>query len=432
MANSQALNKEIMRLAFPSILANITVPLVGIVDTMIVGHISNAGGIGGIAIGTMLFDLLYWNFGFLRAGTGGMTAQSYGRKDEANCYSILNQSISISLCATAIIWLLQWPFFSLVMHFIPCSKEVYEIAHQYFFIRIWAAPATLSLMAIKGWFIGMQNTRAPMAIDLIVNGVNILASWLLAMHTPLKIAGVAYGTVIAQYSGLIAASALLIFKHQYHSHIHFFKKSKDYGQLMKLNGNLFIRSLCFMIVYVGFTSLCSKYGDDQLAVGSIMMKLFMLFSYFVDGFAYAGEALTGRFYGEKNENSLRVAVKILFAWTTGIGILFTLLYGIGGDWCIQIMTSDITIQNSAQPLLFWLFMMPILSCYAFMWDGIYIGAAAGKEIRDCMILAAIGFVIGYLIFNHSLGVQAIYIGYFLHLVIRALYLSLQWKKYSRI
>ncbi|MEE0861154.1 MAG: MATE family efflux transporter, partial [Paludibacteraceae bacterium] len=312
-----SLNKQIVRLAVPSILANITIPLVGLVDTAIVGHISNAAAIGGIAIGTMLFDLLYWNFGFLRVGTSGMTAQAYGREcqmldvrcqmSDVRCKKVecgketsrlLKQSLTIAGGAALFIWAIQWFFVTAVLAVVPCSAEVAEMAKNYFYVRIWAAPATLSLMAFKGWFIGMQDTRSPMAVDILVNVVNMVASYLLAVYTPLGVVGVAWGTLIAQYSGLILAFALLAYRYCIRLAWREMGWNKELQSFMRLNGNIFIRSLCFMVVYVGFTSIAGYYGDTELAVSSILMKLFMLFSFFVDGFAYAGEALVGKIIGE--------------------------------------------------------------------------------------------------------------------------------------
>lgn len=430
---TNTLNREVLRLAIPSILASITVPLVGIVDTAIVGHIADASAIGGIAIGTMLFDLLYWNFAFLRVGTGGMTAQAYGRKDSQAMANILTQSMGIALAAAVIIWLIQWIFVNLVLMLVPCSPEVDLFARKYFFIRVWAAPATLSLLALKGWFIGMQNTIAPMVCDLTVNVVNIVASYVLAVHTPIGALGVAHGTVIAQYTGLTVAGLLLC---KYRKilrtiNLRLCMRWQQMRRLFALNSNLFVRSLCFMVVYVGFTSIASKYGDTELAVSSIMMKLLMLYSYFLDGFAYAGEALTGRFFGERDRHSLKRLVRILFLWALGIGIISTILYAIWGEQMVRILTNDTDIISASLPYLFWLVVMPLLSCAAFLWDGIYIGATAGKEVRDCMIWAASGFIITYLCLDSVCGIQALYIGYFVHLAIRTLYMTLRWKTIER-
>jgi len=417
-------------LAVPSILANITIPLVGVVDTAIVGHISDASAIGGIAIGTMLFDLLYWNFGFLRVGTSGMTAQAFGRGDRKECTRLLTQSLGIVGIATMAIWVLQWLFVTAVLACVPCSPEVASFAREYFFVRIWAAPATLSLLAMKGWFIGMQDTVSPMAVDILVNVVNMVVSYVLAVHTPLGPIGVAYGTLVAQYSGLVLAVMILWLKYHLQSTRAELRAALRWDRmrrLMQLNGNLFIRSLCFMVVYVGFTSLASKYGDTELAVSAILMKLFMLFSYFVDGFAFAGEALVGRYIGERAPRMTRRAVRLLFNWSLGVGLIFTAVYALWGDDCIRLITTDMIVIDGARPYMAWLIAMPIVSTLAFMWDGVYVGATAGIQIRNSMIWAAVAFVGAYLACYRWIGVQAIYVAYFAHLLARVVYLSIQWK-----
>ena len=432
-----SLNSQILRLAIPSILANITIPLVGLVDTAIVGHIANATAIGGIAIGTMLFDLLYWNFGFLRVGTSGMTAQAFGRGDRVECARLLSQSIGIALIGAALIWLIQWLFVNLVLLLVPCSPEVASFAREYFFIRIWAAPATLSLMAFKGWFIGMQDTVSPMITDILVNVVNMAVSYVLAVYTPMGALGVALGTVIAQFTGLTAAIVLLLTKYrqlwQGLSPVRLAFDGQGMKRLLSLNGNLFVRSLCFMVVYVGFTSLASKYGDVELAVSTIMMKLFMLFSYFVDGFAYAGEALVGKEWGAmrreaKGDEAIRQVVRLLFVWSLGVGLLFTLLFVVWSDECYRAMTNDFTVLSRLANYTGWLIAMPIVSTLAFMWDGVYAGATAGKQIRNAMIYAAVSFVVSYLATYYWLGIQGLYIAYFAHLAARVLYLTFAWKK----
>jgi MATE family multidrug resistance protein len=446
------MNRQILRLAIPSILANITIPLVGLVDTAIVGHISDAHAIGGIAIGTMLFDLLYWNFGFLRVGTSGMTAQAYGRNDREQCARLLAQSLGIALIGAALIWLVQWLFVTAALALVPCSEEVASFARKYFFIRVWAAPATLSLMAIKGWFIGMQDTISPMITDIVVNVVNMTVSYVLAVYTPMGPLGVALGTVIAQLTGLLLSVLILLGKYRHvWLGLSFFRLLRDMRgmrQLISLNANLFVRSLCFMIVYVGFTALSSKYGDTDLAVCSILMKLFMLVSYFVDGFAYAGEALVGKYIGEAKSlasevpekstdfgsalspyrlSPLASLVRLLFLWSLGVGALFTVLFAFASMPMYRMMTSDAVVLTRLTDFTGWFIAMPIVSTLAFMWDGVFTGATAGKQIRNAMILAAIGFVLGYLTTNHWLGTHALFVGYFLHLAARVIYLTATWR-----
>ena len=425
------INRDILRLALPSILANITIPLVGLVDTAIVGHISDAAAIGGIAIGTMLFDLLYWNFGFLRVGTSGLTAQAYGAQRQDECTRILRRSVSIALIAAIAIWAIQWLFVTAVLAVVPCSVAAANVARRYFYIRIWAAPATLCLMAFKGWFIGMQDTRSPMAVDILVNAVNMLASYLLAVPGELGVEGVAWGTLIAQYTGLILAFVILVARYRFvFGRMEWWRG--DWRRLIRLNTNLFIRSLCFMVVYVGFISLAGRYGDNLLAVSSILMKLFMFFSYFVDGFAYAGEALVGRFIGERELETDSLASRFLplisqlFVWSLGVGILFTLVYAIWGQPVIGLLTDDAAVLTSVPPYLGWLIAMPIISTLAFMWDGIYVGATEGVAIRNSMIWAAISFVVAYLITYRWCGLHALYVAYFAHLIARVAYLSARY------
>ena len=450
----KAINKDILRLAIPSILANITIPLVGLVDTAIVGHLSDASAIGGIAIGTMLFDLLYWNFGFLRVGTSGLTAQAYGKgqsdqgpstKVPDECRRILVQSSTIAIIAALAIWAIQWYFVTAVLAIVPCSPQVAQIAREYFSVRIWAAPATLMLMVIKGWFIGMQDTKSPMAVDILVNVVNMIASYFMAVHMSLGVAGVAYGTLMAQYCGLICGMWIMIFKY-HHVRIRYPEVRKamqgpEWKRMMKFNSNLFIRSLCFMVVYVGFTSLAGTYGDTELAVSSIMMKLFMFFSFFVDGFAYAGEALVGKAWGKvpsdqvpsdqipsTKDDGVNSVVRALFLWALAVGAIFTAIYGIWGKGSIALLTSDAAVLEASTKYIGWLIAMPIISTLAFMWDGVYVGATAGVQIRNSMIWAAAGFVLGYALTYRFVGAQALYIGYFAHLIARATYLTIEWRK----
>ena len=441
----RSINAQILRLAIPSILANITIPLVGVVDTAIVGHIANATFIGGIAIGTMLFDLLYWNFGFLRVGTSGMTAQAFGRGDRVECARLLSQSIGIALIGSVLIWVLQYLFVNVALMLVPCSNEVADFAREYFFIRVWAAPATLSLMAFKGWFIGMQDTISPMLTDIVVNLVNMGVSYVLAVYTPLQALGVAYGTLIAQFTGLIVAVLILLMKYRsIWQGLSLWRLAVDtqrMRRLLSLNGSLFVRSLCFMIVYVGFTSLASKYGDVELAISTIMMKLFMLFSYFVDGFAYAGEALVGKEIGKHDESQshhqvnplqLSTVIRLLFVWSLGVGIIFTLIFYVWSDEFYRAMTSDSIVSEGLTRYTGWLIAMPIVSTLAFMWDGVYAGATAGKQIRNAMVYAALGFVAMYLVTNQFVGVQSIYIAYFAHLLARVVYLTYAWPRIARV
>ena len=424
------LHREILRLAIPSILANITVPLVGMVDMAVAGHLpgaSSAALIGGITVGAMLFDLLYWNFGFLRVGTGGLTAQAYGRGDDAG--GILQRALRIALISGVALLALQWVVVQLAFLVVDCSPEVRELATRYFYIRIWAAPATLSLFAFKGWFIGLQDSVRPMTADLLVNGLNILLSVVLAFGPgplpALGFPGIALGTVIAQWAGFTYCALAARRRGAFRT-----KQSATYKEssFFSLNRDLFLRSVGMIAVYIGFTVISARYGDVMLAVSAILMKLLMFFSYFSDGFAYAGEALTGRFIGERSLDGVKSTIRETFLWGMGVAALFMLVYGWGGMPVISLMTRDAAVLEASREFLPWLLLMPLIGCPAFIWDGIFIGATAGKDLRNSTLLCAVGFFAVWfagqgLISTPESAIHLLMAAYFAHLAIRAVYLT---------
>lgn len=431
------MNRSVLKLAVPSIFANITVPLVGMVDLAIAGRLGDASVIGAVAIATMLFDLLYWNMAFLRLGTGGLIAQAFGRGDNKEIARVYVQGISTAAVLAALVLAIQYLYVKVAFLFIECTPQVQELATEYFFIRIWAAPATVSLYVFKGFFIGMQNTVIPMAVELTINITNILASIYFALYTPMGFAGIAAGTVVAQYSGMVLSIVFLFSRYRYlFTDVKIFSciKLGEMKNFFVLNADLLVRSLCFLFVYVGFTSLSAKYGDVALAVSSIMMKLMMLFSYFVDGFAYAAEALTGRFIGAKDATSLHRAVKIIFVWSGIIGVISTFVYLVAADDMILLMTKDANVIDASKKYIGWMLVMPIISCLAFTWDGVYIGATASKAIRNSMLWAVVGFFAVYYALNASLGLHALWGAYIIHLMARSAYLTVRAKKdvFSRV
>ena len=470
------INKDILKLAIPSILANITVPFVGMVDIAVAGHLDTSAAvmIGGIAIGTMLFDLLYWNFGFLRVGTGGLTAQAYGKGDRRECARIFTRALGIALACALVLIAIQWVFVKAAFLVVDCTPEVRELASRYFFIRIWAAPATLSLMAFKGWFIGMQDSVSPMVTDFVVNGMNVLMSIVLALGIsamgsdssevleagivaggkrwllrPLGFAGIALGTVVAQYSGLLTAVILLVVKYLRRvfadfrlSELKGLFTGPETRRFFVMNTDLFVRSLCFIAIYIGFTTISAGFGDLLLAVSSIMMKLLMIFSYFTDGFAYAGEALVGKYIGAGDKPMLRQSIRWTFIWSMAIAVIFMGIYHFAGVPMLRMMTSDAAVVEQSREYLPWLLLMPVIGCAAFTWDGIYIGATASKEIRNAMLWAVVAFaavwaagMAGIRCFGPDsvsrYNVMAMHIlmaAYFAHLLARTIYLSVRYPR----
>lgn len=419
------MNKAVLKLALPSILANITVPLVGMVDVGVVGHIGDAVAIGGMAISTMLFDLLYWNMGFLRVGTGGMVAQALGRRDLASAMKIFTQGIGTALSIALIIFAIQYLYIDIALSFINCSPQVAEYARQYYFIRIWAAPATLSLFVFKGFFIGMQNAVSPMIADITVNVANLGLCLLFAVKFGMGFKGIAWAVFAAQYTGLALCIALFLIYYRRLFKYANLKESlriKDLGRFFSVNGNLFVRSVCFLFIYVGFTSLSANYGDTQLAVGTIIMKLLMLFSFFIDGFAYAGEALAGKYIGAKDGPLLRLSVRVIFRWCLWIAVASTVIYVLGGKQMFALMTDKADVIEASFPFLVWLWVMPALSTAAFVWDGIYIGATSTRSIMWGMILAAAAFFASYYALRPLWGIQALYAAYMIHIIIRSVWM----------
>ena len=454
------LNKEILRLALPSILANLTVPIVGMVDIAVAGHLQGtelftaAAFIGGISIGSMLFDLLYWNFAFLRVGTGGLTAQAFGRGDRRECARILMRALLLALGCAALILLIQWPFSKLAFLVIDSSGEVKQLALKYFFIRVWAAPATLGLMGFRGWFIGMQDSFSSMMTDLVVNGVNIAASIILTLGIGtwegFGFPGIALGTVIAQYSGLLYATLKVLFRYR---HIFDGFSRQDLRQsfagseirgFMSMNGDIFIRSLGFMAIYISIPAIAAHYGDLMLAANTILMKLLMIFSFFTDGFAYAGEALTGRFIGAKDLVMTKKSVRSVFYWSMSIVLGFMAAYWFGGVPMLRLMSSDAAVVEASRQFLPWLVLMPLTGCAAFTWDGIYLGATASKGIRDAMLWAAAAFFacwfagVGILRAvsplphdaprYQALAIHVLMAAYFAHLLARTVVLTVRYRR----
>lgn len=427
MSSIKKINKSVLALAFPSILANITVPLVGMVDLGVAGRLGDAVAIGAMAIGTMLFDLLYWNMGFLRVGTSGMIAQAYGRKDFADIMKVFSQGLGTAIIIALLIWIIQYLYINLALLVIPCSPEVAVLAKEYYFIRIWAAPATLSLFVFKGFFIGMQNAISPMIADITVNVVNLLASIWFALHMGLGFRGIAFAVLLAQYTGLILCIILMttyyrkLFKYfDFHESL----RLKHLKKFFSINGNLFVRSLCFLGIYAGFTSFSANYGDELLAVSTIMMKLLLLYSFFIDGFAFAGEALSGKYIGAQDRKSLKISVKVIFWWCGGIAVISTLCYIFGGKAMVTLLTDSKQVIEGSVPFLPWLWVMPAVSCIAFTWDGIFIGATATKAIMYIMLIAAVAFFASYALLKGTIGIQALYVAFMLHNLIRTVLMSL--------
>ena len=407
------MNKRILSLALPNIITNITVPLLGMVDMAIVGRLS-ASHIGAIFIGTQIFNLIYWNFGFLRMGTSGFTAQAYGAHNFDEAVRIFVRAIAIAIAVAFTLILLQWPISRLSLLIFKGGHEVIQLALTYFFVRIWAAPATLGLYAIKGWFIGMQNSRLPMWIAIFLNCVNIVCSLLFVLVFHWDIKGVALGTVIAQYSGFAIGLFFLVREMRLIKPyttiqlkiIPLLKASLHWSQLklfFKVNGDIFLRTVCLSAVFTFITAASSHISAEVLAIDALLMQFFTLFSYIMDGFAYAGESLVGRYIGARDSRSLHLSVKLLLRWGLGLTLLFTALYAIGGEWFLHIFSDKPNIIQGTLHYLFWTLIIPVCGFSAFLFDGIFVGATASRTMRNSMFVASATFFAFYYLGKHFLS-----------------------------
>ena len=385
-------NREILKLAIPNIISNITVPLLGLVDMMLMGHLSSPAYIGAIALGGTIFSVLYSFFSFLRAGTTGFTAQSYGANDTTEISYSLYRSITIAVLASILIIGIQKPIARVSLVLLEGSNEVESLAITYFFVRIWAAPANMLLYCFNGWFIGMQNTRIPMAIAIIINVLNIILSIIFVVVLKQDVVGVALGTVIAQYCGLITALVFLFTKYKNYLikiNAHILLDINKLKRFFKVNTDLMIRSILLVLTIAFFTNQSAKLGDNILSVNMILLQSFYIFSYFTDGFAYAGEALVGKYIGANDSDSLHSVVRLLFKWGMYISVPFAILYALFPTAFVKIISDNAEIISEIRPYYVYMALIPIITFAAFLWDGIYIGATASKAIRNTMIISAI-------------------------------------------
>lgn len=417
------MNRRILNIAIPSIVSNITVPLLGLVDVAIVGHLGSAAYIGAIAVGGVLFNMIYWIFGFLRMGTSGLTSQALGRRDLAEVVRHLTRSLTVGGGMALLLILLQVPLGALAFRVIPATPEVTGLAATYFHICIWGAPAVLGLYGFSGWYVGMQNSRFPMYIAIVQNVVNIVASLWFVFGMGMKVEGVALGTLIAQYSGLLMAVVLWGLNYG-RLRAYFRWKGTFQRAAMKrffeLNRDIFLRTLCLVAVTVFFTSTGAAHGDIVLAVNTILMQLFTIFSYVMDGFAYAGEALSGLYVGARNATALRQMIRSLFVWGVGLAVLFTLFYGLGGEAFLSLLTDDQSVIVASKTYFYWALAIPVAGFAAFLWDGIFIGATASRYMFYAMLLASASFFGLYYGFRGALGNHALWMAFLCYLAIRGI------------
>ena len=421
-------DKAILQLAVPSIISNITVPLLGLVDLAITGHLGDGGRqayIAAISVGTMIFNIIYWLMGFLRMGTSGMTGQAYGARDGGGVRLLLRRSITVALVIAGTFLVLQWPLREAALAIIHPSAVVRPLAATYFNIVIWGAPAMLTLYSLNGWFIGMQDTRVPMVVAILQNVVNIVASLTFVFGLGMKIEGVALGTLVAQWSGVLLAAVLARRKENGVNGVYGVngadgadgadgvngadgadgvygadgadgergdKTLYSWGRFFTVNRDIFLRTLCLVAVNLAFTSVGAREGDLLLAVNTLLMTFYTLFSYVMDGFAFAGEALAGKSYGAGDRVGLKAVIRALLVhWGLPLALLFTLLYVVCGRLLLHVLTDDAAVIAAAATYAPWTWLIPMAGFAAFVYDGIFIGITATRGMLLSSFVASLAF-----------------------------------------
>lgn len=448
-------NREILRLAVPSIVTNVTVPLLGLVDLAIVGHIGNETMIGAIAVGSMIFNVMYWLMGFLRMGTSGMAAQEYGAQQNGAAVplpfwsGVGGRALRLALMIAAGMLLLQVPLRWLSLWLMGPSAEVAALVRAYFNICIWGAPAMLSLYVMTGWFIGMQDTRTPMVVSITQNIINIVASLVLVFGFKMQIEGVALGTLIAQWSGVVMAWGNLPRPLQRRGGprgLQFFIKqtfnrkalpsfggagggssfgsqeagSPSSSSFFHANLDLFLRTICLVAVNLFFTSAGARQGDMLLSVNTLLMTFFTLFSYVMDGFANAGEALCGKYDGSTSLQSLLAVIRQLLRWGWLMVVLFTAVYALGGRGFLGLLTDEASVVDAAMEYLPWALLIPMAGMAAFVYDGIFIGLLKTRGMLVASAVATVVFFGLYFALFPVWGNHALWLALIVYLALRGL------------
>ena len=424
------MNKQILRLAIPFIVSNITVPLVSSVDTALMGNFGSTAHLGAIGLGGAIFNFLYWNFSFIRMSTVGMTAQEYGNNNDKEIAALLGRALLVSFVGAILLIVFQIPIENLAFRITNADADVESYARDYFSIRIWAAPATIGLSTLTGWFIGMQNAKAPMLTSILVNLVNIGLSYGLVAFAGMKSEGVAIGTVAGQYVGF--GVALVILFTRYRKYL----KRLNVAEIIDLSGirrfflvnlDVFIRTLSVIVVLTWYNVASAEKGKLILGLNVIFLQMVYAFSFFTDGFANAAEALVGKYYGAGNKNELKSVVRYLFYWGFGIALVFTFIYLVAWEPIMSLFTKDNQVISLAKDYIPWIIAIPLVSILTFIWDGIFLGATATAEQRNATIVAALLFFLTYRLLEASLGNHALLLAQLVFFGMRGILQSFYYK-----
>lgn len=419
----KSLNRKILYLAIPSIVSNITVPLLGLCDVVVMGHVGGALHIGAIAVGSMIFNVMYWLFGFLRMGTSGFTAQALGGRNIPLAVTMLHRGLLVALSIGLLLLLFQWPLQELMFFLMQLTAEVMPFCASYYYICIWGAPAMLGLYVLMGWLVGMQNTRIPMLLAIGQNVINIGLSLLLVIGFGLEIRGVAIGTMVAQWATFLIGIAVVrrYYGKVLRRHSSRWKElTQGLGRFFSINMDIFLRTVCLVAVNLYFTSSGAMQGAEILAANTLLMQFFMFFSYVMDGFAFAGEALAGKCYGAGNHVLLRQTIGHIFAWGLLVAMIFSVAYWLGGTSILNLMTTDANVVHTATNYLWWAVAVPFSGMAAFVWDGVFIGTLKARGMLLSCAMATFCFFLIYILLFPSLCNHALWLAFIVYLLVRGL------------
>lgn len=419
----KAVDKQILKIALPAIVSNITVPLLGLVDTGIAGHLGDAAYIGAIALGGVIFSVIYWPFCFLRMGTSGLTAQDYGAQRRREVSLTLYRACLLGAAIGLALIALQWPVCEVAQRLMDIAPQMASHVRTYFYICIWGAPATFLLYALNGWFVGMQNSRIPMVVAIVQNTANIPLSLLLVFGCGMKIAGVALGTVLAQYVGLL--TALLMLRRSFGRYLISVKlreivQRQALMRFLSVNRDIMMRMLCIMAVTVWFNIVGSRQGELVLAANAMLFQLFYLFSFFFDGFANAAEAICGKCKGAHDAEGFAFAVKRIFFCGLVLVVAFTAVYVVAEDLILNTLSGNVRVVDTARDYYHWLLLVPVCGIMSFVWDGVFIGATATRSLLLSMVVGTVGFFTGYLLLFPSFGNDGLWLSFLIYLLGRGI------------
>lgn len=432
-------NREILRLALPAIASNITVPLLGICDTAVTGHLGSELYLAAVAAGGTIFNVILWLCGFLRMGTTGLTAEAFGAENHRHVNVVLWRAIALAFLLGVLCVLLRGPILSLFISIISPEPDTARLAALYFSICVWGIPPLLISLSINGWFIGMQNTVAPMITSISMNVCNILASLFAVFVLKMGFAGVAYGTLFANWAGLLIAAGILVFysrKINLRPDLHLIFHAGGFSKFFRISSDLFFRSACIMGVSLAVTSIGARMGDLTMAVNTVMLQFFLFFSYFMDGFSFAGEALVGKNYGARNIGGMRAVVRRLLMWSLAMALIFTIAYLAGLKPITALLTDVESVRENVYSMRIFIWILPVIAVWAFIYDGFYIGITATRRMFLTTLCAVLLFAL-ILFADHRLGISAkngnnaLWTAFLCFLAVRGIGLALQLPRIFR-